>query len=173
MILGTILGFYQVIKYLLFAVSLSKPTVSFLFMIMALGVPVLAYYIQRRFREKYSPVAFPFFLSWMVAFLTMIYSVVLSIVVCYLILEFADTDGTFFTLLSNQMLLAAQTYESIEGVDEALIEQMNRLAKALVSMSPLTFVKMLIPTAFSTGNIIAFIVAALTTKSIRSIVKKQ
>ena len=173
MILGTILGTYQIVKYLVFACSLSKPAFSVVFAIMALGVPVLAYIIQKRFRDKYSPKVFPFFLSWMVSFLTMFYSVVFSMVISYVLMMLVDKDGTIFTLLSNQMVLAADTYRSIDGIDAELIEQMERYAKAFVSMTPITLIKMLIPTVFSCGNIISLIVAMLTTKSIRSSLKNR
>ena len=167
MILGTILGAYQIVKYLVFALSLSMPSMSFLFIIMALGVPVVAFYLQKRFRDKYSPKVFPFFVSWMTSFLTFFYSVVLSMVVCYIALELFDKDGTFFTLLSNQMVVSADLYRSIEGVDAELIEMMDRYAKAFSTMQPLALIKMVIPTVFSTGNILSVIIAALTTISIR------
>lgn len=173
MVLGTTLGLYQVVKYVVFVCSLSKPTLSIVFTAMALGVPFFAYYIQKRFRDKYSPKVFPFFLSWMVSFLTMFYSVVFSMVISFALIELFDKDGTIFTLLSNQMVIAADTYRSLDGIEPELIEQMERFAKVFSSMTPLSFIKMLIPTVFSSGNIISLIVAALTTKSIRNSLKNR
>ncbi len=171
MTLGTILGIYQIVKYLMFALSLSVPSFSFMFTIMALGVPVVAFYLQRWFRDKYSPKLFPFFLSWMVSFLTFFFSVVLSMVFCYVALELFDKEGRFFTLLSNQLIISADLYSSMDGIDAEMIEQIERLAKVVGSMEPIYFVKMLIPAVFSTGNILSVIIALITTKSIRSLIK--
>ena len=94
-------------------------------------------------------------------------------VLSYVLIILVDKDGTIFTLLSNQMILAADTYKSIDGIDVELIEQMERYANAFASMTPITLIKMLIPTVFSCGNIISLIVAMLTTKSIRSSSKNR
>ena len=59
----------------------------------------------------------------------------------------------------------------MDGIDAEMIEQIERLAKVVGSMEPIYFVKMLIPAVFSTGNILSVIIALITTKSIRSLIK--
>lgn len=175
MTLGTYLGAYMILTYLVTVLTVKYIAFSFLAFPLLLGIPVVAYFLIRRFRDSTHMPFFPFPLSWMLSILTFLFATVLSCVVAYLYLRFID-NGAFAAGLMERMELMMQTTESATATmtDPAQIDQYNKTMELmqqsitwLCSLPALAMTKQLIQSSLMWGNIISLVIGLITAKRIK------
>ena len=88
MTLGTYLGLYIILAYWITALTVSHVTLSLLALPLMIGIPVVAFFLIRRFRDSTKAPFFPFPVSWMLSILTFLFATVLSCMAAYLYLRF-------------------------------------------------------------------------------------
>ncbi|MCK9159420.1 MAG: DUF4199 domain-containing protein, partial [Bacteroidaceae bacterium] len=49
---GTYMGIFWIVKFILFPLGFTQPILSLLFIILTLGVPFLAYFLVKKYREE-------------------------------------------------------------------------------------------------------------------------
>ena len=166
--LGLMVGLYQVVKYLLFAlgVTYGNNLLNYLFVLLFALFPLLAIILQRRARDTYFPNRFPFFISWSLSFMTIFYSVVVSAVATYLYLEVIDTDRAFFDALNRTIEYMISQKDMIQeiGADESILQPFEAMADIYQNITPLQFTKSFISTTLISGNILSLFVAIFTMK---------
>lgn len=175
MTLGTYLGIYVIVLYAVFALSLKFSALSILSLPLMIGVPFVAYFLQKRFRDRNSPEVFPFPVSWMIAILMFLFSTILSCMAAYLYLRFID-HGQIVAGMKNMMdaftMSASQTTAGM--TDPAQIEafntQMETIGKYVNWMCGLPasgLTKILVQASLTWGNILSLIIGIITTKRIK------
>ena len=93
MTLGTYLGAYIILAYLVTLLTVKYPALSLLAVPLFIGIPVVAFFLIRRFRDSTQVPFFPFPISWMLSILTFLFATVLSCMVAYLYLRFLDNGA--------------------------------------------------------------------------------
>ncbi|MBO7588476.1 MAG: DUF4199 domain-containing protein [Bacteroidaceae bacterium] len=175
MTLGTYLGLYMILAYAMTALTVRFPALSLIALPVVIGIPVVAYFLIRRFRDSNSLPFFPFPVSWIISILTFLFATVLSCMVTYLYLRYFD-HGAFSSGLMARMEVMMQTYQAaVSGMtDPAQIEQYNSTLELMrqsitwfCSLPASGVTKQLIQTSLLWGNILSLIIALITAKKIR------
>ena len=175
MTLGTYLGIYVIVLYAVFALSLRFSALSVLSLPLMIGVPFVAYFLLKRFRDRNSPEAFPFPVSWMIAILMFLFSTILSCMAAYMYLRFID-HGQIAAGLKSMMdaisLSASQTTAGMTDATqiEAFNTQMETIGKYVDWMCGLPasgLTKILVQASLTWCNILSLIIGLLTTKRIK------
>ena len=175
MTLGTYLGAYIILAYLVTLLTVKYPTMILLAAPMYIGIPVVAFFLIRRFRDSTQVPFFPFPISWMLSILTFLFATVLSCMVAYLYLRFLD-NGALAAGLTARMDLMMQSSQEATALmtDPAQIEQYNRTMELMqqtiawfCSLPASGMAKQLIQSSLMWGNIISLIIGLLTAKRIK------
>ncbi|MBO4268908.1 MAG: DUF4199 domain-containing protein [Bacteroidaceae bacterium] len=175
MTLGTYLGLYIILAYAMTALTVKYPALSLIAMPVVIGIPVVAYFLIRRFRDSNRLPFFPFPVSWMISILTFLFATVLSCMVTYIYLRYID-HGAFASGLMARMELMIQTSQSaISGMtDPAQIEQYNSTLELMrqtitwfCSLPASGVTRQLIQASLLWGNILSLIIGLITAKRIR------
>ena len=95
MTLGTYLGVYMILVYAFMALSVRYTALTLISMPLMLGIPVIAFFLIKRFRDANCMPFFPFPISWMLTILMFLFATMLSCMAAYLYLRFID-KGAFF-----------------------------------------------------------------------------
>ena len=175
MTLGTYLGAYIILAYLVTLLTVKYPTMILLAAPMYIGIPVVAFFLIRRFRDSTQVPFFPFPISWMLSILTFLFATVLSCMVAYLYLRFLD-NGALAAGLTARMDLMMQSSQQMTAAmtDPAQAEQYNKTMELMqqtiawfCSLPASAMTKQLIQSSLMWGNIISLIIGLLTAKRIK------
>lgn len=175
MTLGTYLGLYIILVYALTALSVKYMALSLISMPLILGIPVVAFFLIRRFRDANCKPFFPFPVSWILTILTFLFATMLSCMAVYLYLRFIDNGAFAASIMArlNEYLLASDSVVQTM-TDQAQIEQYNAtmdLFKQTVtwfcSLPASGMTKQILQSSLMWGNILSLIIALITAKRIR------
>ena len=175
MMLGTYLGAYIILAYLITALTVKYSALSLLALPLMIGIPVVAYFLIRRFRDNSQAPFFPFPLSWMLSILTFLFATVLSCMAAYLYLRFID-HGALAAGLTARMDLMMQSTQAVTAAmtDPAQVEQYNKTMEMMqqtiawfCSLSASAMTKQIIEASLMWGNILSLIIGLITAKRIK------
>ena len=175
MTLGTYLGAYIILAYLAMVLTVKYAAISLLAVPLMIGIPVVAYFLIRRFRDSIKAPFFPFPVSWILSILTFLFATVLSCMVAYLYLRFID-HGALAAGLTARMDMMLQSSEAMTAAmtDPVQIEQYNKTMELMqqtiawfCSLPASAMTKQLIQSSLMWGNIISLIIGLLTAKRIK------
>ena len=175
MTLGTYLGAYIILTYLATLLTVKYPAMTLLSLPMFIGIPIVAFFLIRRFRDSTNAPFFPFPVSWMISILTFLFATVLSCMVAYMYLRFLD-HGALAAGLTARMDLIIQSSDAVTATltDPTQIEQYNNTINIMqqtiawfCSLPASAMTKQLIQSSLMWGNIISLIIGLLTAKRIK------
>ena len=175
MTLGTYLGAYIILAYLASVLTVKYAAISLLAVPLLFGIPVVAYFLIRRFRDSTKAPFFPFPVSWMLSILTFLFATVLSCMVAYLYLRYID-NGALAASLTARMDMMLQSSQAMTATmtDPAQIEQYNKTMELMqqtitwfCSLPASAMTKQLIQSSLMWGNIISLIIGLITAKRIK------
>jgi hypothetical protein len=177
MTLGTTLGLYLILTYVITVLSLKYSLLSFLLMPLVIGIPVVAYLLVSRFRDSNQLPFFPFPISWILSVLMFLFASVLSCMTAYLYLRFIDQGALSASLMAYTEQFLQSMNESIAALtDPVKIEQMNNYIEMMrqtvtwfCSLPASGVTKQLIQTSLMWGNILSLIIGLITTKRLKLI----
>jgi hypothetical protein len=175
MTLGTYLGIYITLVYLVTAMTVKYANLTLIAIPMILGIPVVAYMLIRHFRDENCKPFFPFPVSWIITILTFLFATALSCMVAYLYLRFID-HGAFAAGLMEHLEIMIQTFQAeaqtftdpaqLEQYDKAM-ELMRQSVTWFCSLPASGVTKQLIQSSLMWGNILSLIIALITAKRLR------
>ena len=175
MTLGTYLGAYIILAYLASVLTVKYTALSLLAIPLFIGIPFVAFFLIRRFRDSTQAPFFPFPVSWMLSILTFLFATVLSCMVAYLYLRFIDNGALAagLTARMNEIMQSSQTMTATM-TDHAQVEQYNKTMELMqqtiawfCSLPASAMTKQLIQSSLMWGNIISLIIGLLTAKRIK------
>ena len=175
MTLGTYLGAYIILAYLTSVLTVKYTALSLLAIPLFIGIPFVAFFLIRRFRDSTQAPFFPFPVSWMLSILTFLFATVLSCMVAYLYLRFIDNGALAagLTARMNEIMQSSQTMTATM-TDPAQVEQYNKTMELMqqtiawfCSLPASAMTKQLIQSSLMWGNIISLIIGLLTAKRIK------
>ena len=175
MTLGTYLGAYIILAYLATLLTVKHPTLSLVSVPLFIGIPFVAFFLIRRFRDSTQVPFFPFPVSWMLSILTFLFATVLSCMVAYLYLRFLD-HGALAAGLTALMdsIKESSDIATATMTDPAQVEQYNKTMELMQqtiawysSLPASAMTKQLIQSSLMWGNIISLIIGLLTAKRIK------
>ena len=175
MTLGTYLGAYIILAYLASVLTVKYTALSLLAIPLFIGIPFVAFFLIRRFRDSTQAPFFPFPVSWMLSILTFLFATVLSCMVAYLYLRFIDNGALAagLTARMNEIMQSSQTM-TVTMTDPAQVEQYNKTMELMqqtiawfCSLPASAMTKQLIQSSLMWGNIISLIIGLLTAKRIK------
>lgn len=175
MTLGTYLGLYIILTYLLVGLTLKYSALSLIALPLMLGIPVVAFFLVKRFRDANCKPFFPFPVSWMITILTFLFATVLSCMTVYLYLRFIDKGALAAGMMEQMNTILQASDATIQAMtDQAQIEQMHSNMDAFksiitwfCSLSPAAMTKQLIQSSLLWGNILSLIIGIIATKRVR------
>ena len=175
MTLGTYLGAYIILAYLVSVLTVKYTALSLLAIPLFIGIPFVAFFLIRRFRDSTQAPFFPFPVSWILSILTFLFATVLSCMVAYLYLRFIDNGALAagLTARMNEIMQSSQTMTATM-TDPAQVEQYNKTMELMqqtiawfCSLPASAMTKQLIQSSLMWGNIISLIIGLLTAKRIK------
>ena len=175
MTLGTYLGLYIILVYALMGLTLKYSALSLVALPLLLGIPVVAFFILKRFRDANCKPFFPFPVSWIITILTFLFATVLSCMTVYLYLRFLD-NGALAAGMMEQMdaIIIASDAAKQSLTDQAQIDQLQSnidMFKSVItwfcSLSPSAMTKQIIQSSLVWGNILSLVIGIIATKRIR------
>ena len=175
MTLGTYLGSYIILVYLVTALAVRFAGLSLIAMPLFVGIPVVAFLLVKRFRDNNAMPFFPFPISWIITILMFLFATVLSCMVAYLYLRFIDHGAFTAGIMTHMEAVIQSTNEAIAAMtDPVQIEQMNTFLDLMrqtvtwfCSLPASGITKQLIQSSLMWGNILSIIIALITAKRIR------
>jgi hypothetical protein len=175
MTLGTYLGAYIILVYLVAALTVKYSILSLLSLPLLIGIPFVAFFLIRRFRDSTKAPFFPFPVSWMLSILMFLFATVLSCMVAYMYLRFIDNGALASGLMARMEEMMAQSDAVTAGfTDAAQIEQYNSTMELIrqtitwfCSLPASGVAKQLIQSSLLWGNIMSLFIGLLTAKRIR------
>ena len=175
MTLGTYLGAYIILAYLASVLTVKYTALSLLAIPLFIGIPFVAFFLIRRFRDSTQAPFFPFPVSWMLSILTFLFATVLSCMVAYLYLRYID-NGALAAGLTARMDMMLQSSQAMTATmtDPAQVEQYNKTMELMqqtitwfCSLPASAVTKQLIQSSLMWGNIISLIIGIITAKRIK------
>ena len=175
MTLGTYLGLYIILVYALMGLTLKYSALSLVALPLLLGIPVVAFFLIKRFRDANCKPFFPFPVSWIITILTFLFATVLSCMTVYLYLRFID-NGALAAGMMEQMdaIIIASDAAKQSLTDQAQIDQLQSnidMFKSVItwfcSLSPSAMTKQIIQSSLVWGNILSLVIGIIATKRIR------
>ena len=175
MTLGTYLGAYIILTYLATLLTVKHAALSLLSIPMFIGIPVVAFFLIRRFRDSTKAPFFPFPVSWMLTILTFLFATVLSCMAAYMYLRFLDNGALAAGLTARMDMIMKSSQEATALMtDPAQVEQYNKTMELMqqtiawfCSLPASAMTKQLIQSSLMWGNIISLIIGLLTAKRIK------
>lgn len=120
---GTYMGFYWVIKFILFPLGFRIPFLSLLYMIMTLAVPVMGYYYVRIYRDKINGGGISFAHAGMFTLMMYFFASLLAAVAHYIYFQFVDQGfliDTYTQLWHDMLSQNAVMVENKEMIEDAI-----------------------------------------------------
>ena len=175
MTLGTYLGLYMILVYVFTALSIKYMALSLVSLPLMLGVPVVAFFLIKRFRDENCKPFFPFPVSWMLTILMFLFATALSCMAAYLYLRFID-NGAFSAIMMERLNAYVQASDLMAQnmTDAAQIEQYNQTMEQfkqyftwLCSQPADQLTKQLLQSALVWSNLLSLIIGIIASKKIR------
>lgn len=175
MTLGSKLGAYMILTYAILFLSLYFDFMSLLALPAMVGIPFVAYFLLKKFRDSESPEFYPFPVSWMMSILTFLFAGVLSCMAVFVFLKFFKPAGLEQVMLSHidqftavmQQAATGQTDQSRIDAMNGQIDSMVKTLKWICSLSASAFTKMLVQSSLTWGNIFSLIIGIIVAKRIK------
>lgn len=175
MMLGTYLGLYIILVYALMGLTMKYSALSLVALPLLLGIPVVAFFLIKRFRDANCKPFFPFPVSWMITILTFLFATVLSCMAVYLYLRFIDKGALAAGMMEQMNTIIQASDATIQAMtDQVQIDQIRSnmdMFKSVItwfcSLSPSAMTKQLIQSSLLWGNILSLIIGIIATKRIR------
>ena len=175
MMLGTYLGLYIILVYALMGLTMKYSALSLVALPLLLGLPVVAFFLIKRFRDANCKPFFPFPVSWMITILTFLFATVLSCMAVYLYLRFIDKGALAAGMMEQMNTIIQASDATIQAMtDQVQIDQIRSnmdMFKSVItwfcSLSPSAMTKQLIQSSLLWGNILSLIIGIIATKRIR------
>lgn len=175
MTLGTYLGAYIILAYIATLLTVKFTVLSLVSLPLLLGIPVVAFFLIRRFRDSTQAPFFPFPVSWMLSILTFLFATALSCMAAYMYLRFLD-NGALAAGLTARMDVIMQSSQEVTAAmtDPAQVEQYNKTVELMQqtiawysSLPASAMTRQLIMSSLMWGNIISLAIGLLTAKRIK------
>ncbi len=142
MLLGTYMGVYWILKFILFPLMLRMPLLSFLFLGLTLGVPFMGYYFVRMYRNQVCGGVIGFLHAWVFTFFMYMFAALITAVAHYVYFRFIDHGFVLDTYewQVEQLLNSGikEFSESGEMLQEAL-ESVRRLTPIEITMQMISW----------------------------------
>ena len=90
---GTAMGFFWILKFILFALGPKLPVLFVAFSLLTLAVPFLGYYFVRSYRNKVCGGVISFSQAWIFTLFMYMYAALLTAVAHYIYFQFIGTDS--------------------------------------------------------------------------------
>lgn len=163
--LGLWLGLYQSVKLAMVPLATKSALAGIVFGLLAISVPFVAYRLIRKFRDDNTADFFPFISSWLITILMFLFATMISSVVAYLYMRYAD-NGSIQTFLIARM---EESRAVFAGTDEAagtneMLAMADQTIDLFKAMNPLTTAKMLVSNSMFFGNIFSVVIALATAR---------
>ncbi|HZK03486.1 MAG TPA: DUF4199 domain-containing protein [Bacteroidaceae bacterium] len=163
MLLGIFLGVYQTVTLISMILTVNFKIGSFIFMLLTLGLPFVAGFLIKKFRDKNNIVFFPFSMAWLFSLLTFMFASLLSVMLFYLFLRFID-NGQFLANMSSMFEEFKQMLEQLNKLNDNTIpfsffDQIDSYIEYYKSLSITGLIKDLFSTNLLWGNIFSLIIA--------------
>lgn len=175
MTLGTYLGAYIILAYIATLLTVKFTVLSLVSLPLLLGIPVVAFFLIRRFRDSTQAPFFPFPVSWMLSILTFLFATALSCMAAYMYLRFLD-NGALAAGLTARMDVIMQSSQEVTAAmtDPAQVEQYNKTVELMQqtiawysSLPASAMTRQLIMSSLMWGNILSLVIGLLTAKRIK------
>jgi hypothetical protein len=123
---GAVVGLYYIGKFCLFPLSLHSTMAALLFLGLTLVVPVLVYWLVRRYRDQYSGGKISFSQAFIFAVFVMGFGALLAAVAHYIYFAYVDGGAMVGALVQSVETLQSVDLGELEGVDTDAIAQFNQ-----------------------------------------------
>lgn len=151
MLLGTYMGGFIILKFILLPVGLSVPFLLFLFMGLTLCVPFMGYGYARMYRDRVCGGGIGFFHAWMFTTFMYMFAALLAAVAHYVYFRFID-DG--YMLGVCEEMVGTLEREKVPGM-EAYIGTYREALETARSVTPIEITLQMISTNVFWGMILA------------------
>lgn len=175
MTMGTKLGLYIILVYAALMLSLRYSSLSILALLMLIGIPVVAFFVVRDFRNKSKLPVFPFPVAWMFSLLMFVFATVLSGMIAYLYLRFLDNGALSQSIMDHVSVMNASGQQILAAVTDPTeaqkyTETMDILTQGALWFSQLTssgVAKELMESTLLWGNLFSIFISLLLMKRIK------
>lgn len=131
---GVFIGLWAIGCQACFVASLTNPLLSNLWFLMLIGIPVLNYYLTRKFRSVVGlDINFPFSRAFVHSFFSMMYASIWAAVATYVYLQFFDKGYIFDCYAAS-----VSNPETIKAMEET--GMMQQIKEATNGMTPIDIV---------------------------------
>lgn len=152
---GTYMGIYWGVKFIFFPMGLANPLLMFLFVIMTVAVPFIAYFMTRSFRDRYCGGTISFTQAWVFNAFMYMFAGLLAAIVHYIYFAYLDQGYLVNTYAS---LIEEVRGMKIEGMEQSL-KQMEQVLDVVRNLSPIELAVQLLSQNVIYGAILALPVA--------------
>lgn len=149
--LGTYIGGYWILKFILFPLGLTIPFLSLLFIVLTLGVPFIGYYYARMYRKQACENSISFVHAWIFTVSMYMFAALLVAVAHYIYFRFID-NGYIISTFESQLELLAQS--GIPRID-AYIDMYNEALVAVRTLTPIDITIQMISFNVFCGSLLA------------------
>lgn len=151
MLLGTYMGVFWILKFILFPLGMSAPFFSLLFIVLTLCVPFLGYYYARMYRNQVCQGYISFGQAWMFTTFMYMFASVLVAVAHYIYFRYLDNGFILDTCESQIALIEAANLPNTEGYITTLREALDNVRR----LSPIDITMQMISQNVFTGMMLA------------------
>lgn len=163
MYFGTIMGFFWIVKFILFPFGLDNPSLMFLFIALSMTVPYVGYRMARSFRDNICGGSLTFAQSWIFMIFMYFFASMLIAVAHYIYYRFIDNGHLADTY--------AHSYEQLKAIPGMIdkIEQYpyQEMIDALYNLTPIEITMQLLSSNMLFCSIIALVTAPFVAKKKR------
>lgn len=152
MLFGTYMGGYWILKFILFPLALTIPLLSFLFIGLTLGVPVMGYYYARMYRNHVCGGSISFLHAWVFTVFMYMFAALLTAVAHYIYYRFIDHG---FVINTCEMEISNLARSGIPGI-ETYTDAYKEVLEAARQLSPIDITLQLISSNVFCGTLLAF-----------------
>lgn len=160
MLFGTYLGGFWILKFILFPVGLTAPFLLFLFGVLTLCVPFMAYYYVRMYRNYVCGGAISFLHACIFTIFMYMFAALLTAVAHYIYFRFIDQG---FVLDTYEGLLNNLATNVLPGM-EAYVDQLKEALSVMRSLSPIEITMQLMSQNVFYGALLAIPTALFVMK---------
>lgn len=160
MLLGTYMGGYWILIFVLFVLELTAPILSFLFIGLVLCVPFMGYRYVRMYRDKVCGSSIGFLHAWLFTVFMYMYAALLASVAYYIYFRFID-NGLFISVYESRTDAIVQS--NIPEF-ESLIDISRETLNTLKSLSPIDITLQLLSANVLWGALLAIPTALFAIK---------
>ncbi len=163
MYFGAYLGVYMILKFILFPLALVVPFLGFFFIALTLGVPLVAYFYTRMFRNRVRGGVITFGQAYFFTVKVYFYAALLVSVAHFIYFQFIDNGFIMENVQAqlNFLLEANKDHEQFAEIEANFTESINTFA----NMTPKEITFNYLSLNITLGFILSFPTAFLVRKS--------